>query len=217
LSAPEKTSAYAELKALLVYYRFAPGEQLRVADLAKRLSISTTPVREALNRLHAEGFLVLQPHRGFFAKALSLREMTDLYEFGYSLLKYAVEKSIDDPRAAPASALDALIERVANTEHEVQACATGVEQILEKLMSFTQNDVMQAVFHNFHERTHYVRLQQLQQPKQMPKRLRDLCALMEAIKKRDRGAARAVLDAHWKWKIDTLPDLVKEAISRHYT
>ena len=216
----EKTSAYGQLKALLINDRFVPGEQLRVADLAKRLSISTTPIREALNRLHAEGFLVLHHHRGFFAKALSLREMTDLYEFGYALLKYAVEKISDAPSAALAPAIDTLIEKVAGIPHgseeDVPRCATEIEQVLEKLMSLTHNDVMLAHFHNFHERTHYVRVMQLQRPKQMPKRLRDLRVLMETIKRRELGPAIVILDKHWKWKIDSLPDLVKDAISRHY-
>jgi DNA-binding GntR family transcriptional regulator len=217
----EKTSAYAELKMLLVSYRFAPGEQLRVADLAKRLNTSTTPIREALSRLHAEGFLHLHPHRGYFAKALSLREMNDLYDFGYSLLKYAVEKSIFAPSGALCQSLDVLNKQLASlpnhTEHDVEICATGTERVLEKLMSLTQNSVMLAFFHNFQERTHHMRVLQLQQPQQMPKHLRDLQQLMETIRTRDLASALAVLDRHWKWNIDSLPDLVKEAISRHYT
>lgn len=212
---------YSELKALLIRYRFLPGEQLQVAGLAKLLNTSTTPVREALSRLHAEGFLVLQPHRGFFAKALSVREMTELYEFGYLLLRRAIEKSIDTSGVTVSTALDVLIEDVARITHsdesDLDFCATQIEQVIHKLVSFAQNDVMYSVFRNYLERTHYARVIYLQEPKQVQKYVHDLQALIGKMKKRDLAAAIAVVDKRWNWKLQLLPDLVKDANSRHYT
>lgn len=214
----ETVSAYAQLKPLLVNYGFRPGEQLRIGDLAKRLGLSTTPVREALNRLHAEGFLVLQPHRGFFAKAPSLREMTALYELGYVLLRHAVRKNVAAPGATGAAALDPLIEQVEAIAGECEdpLLATRVEDLLENFMSLAENDVMLVCFRNFHERTHYLRALQLQRPMQGRRRLGDLQTLIATIRKGDTGSALAVLDGHWHWKIEALPDLVKDAVSRHY-
>ncbi len=221
MSAQEKhRSPYSELKALLMRHCFTPGEQLQIAALAKRLNTSTTPVREALNRLHAEGFLVLHPHRGFFAKALSVREMTELYELGYLLLKSAIAKSADNRAVAGTGALDSLLADLARIaadgESDGDICATQLEQALQKLVSFTKNNVMHTAFRNFHERTHYVRMLYLQEPSRLRQYIDDLGVLAAAMKSRDMAAAVAVLDECWKCKMRVLPDLVKEAMSRHY-
>src|SRR5687768_2649453 len=50
--------AYNSLKDRLVTGRFAPGEKLTVRAIAQALGVSTTPARDALNRLMADGNLV---------------------------------------------------------------------------------------------------------------------------------------------------------------
>ena len=58
--------------------RFAPGERLRFADLQAFCGTSVSPLREALTRLTAEGFAVLDDHRGYSVAPLSLAELRDI-------------------------------------------------------------------------------------------------------------------------------------------
>ena len=57
----------------------SPGEKLSEVELAQRLGVSRTPVREALTRLVNDGFL-LPASRGFVRKPLDVQETLDLYE-----------------------------------------------------------------------------------------------------------------------------------------
>lgn len=66
--------------------RYAPGQRLTEAALTSELGVSRGPVREALRRLAAEGFLELHPHRGatvrrvdrgFFAEVFAVREVLE--------------------------------------------------------------------------------------------------------------------------------------------
>lgn len=57
----------------------APGARVNEVRLAAALGVSRTPVREALNRLQADGFLDAQPRRGFFAPKFSAAELKDAY------------------------------------------------------------------------------------------------------------------------------------------
>lgn len=52
------------IKKLIRSGELSPGATLRQRDLAERFGVSPTPVREALRRLEAEGFIVTQLHRG---------------------------------------------------------------------------------------------------------------------------------------------------------
>ena len=64
--------AYERIRRLVLDGDIAPGERLGQVELAERLGISRTPVREALRRLSAEGFVDLHPNRGFWAADLGL-------------------------------------------------------------------------------------------------------------------------------------------------
>jgi DNA-binding GntR family transcriptional regulator len=63
----------------LVEGALGSGEQIRVRQLAQRLSVSMTPAREALTQLETEGWVRLHPNRGFFAAPLSLSEARSIY------------------------------------------------------------------------------------------------------------------------------------------
>lgn len=56
-----------------------PGQRIRQDDIAERLGISPTPVREALRRLEAEGLLIYVPHKGVRVAELSVDDARDIY------------------------------------------------------------------------------------------------------------------------------------------
>jgi DNA-binding GntR family transcriptional regulator len=57
----------------------APGARVRPEDVASELGISSTPAREALQALRSEGFLVLQPRRGFAVAPVDGDDIRDMY------------------------------------------------------------------------------------------------------------------------------------------
>src|SRR3546814_9794077 len=65
---------------MAIGYEFKPGEKLNEVALARRLAVSRTPLREALNRLGIEGLLRFQPGKGFFCRDLDVHEIFHLYE-----------------------------------------------------------------------------------------------------------------------------------------
>lgn len=70
--------AYAAIRQAIRSGAFKPGDRLRFADLQALCGMSVTPVREALARLTAEGFTVLDDHRGYSVASLSLEELRDI-------------------------------------------------------------------------------------------------------------------------------------------
>lgn len=59
--------------------KLKPGDGLNTLALSKRLQVSRTPIREALNRLASIGLVEAEPHRGFFVKKLSVEEILEIY------------------------------------------------------------------------------------------------------------------------------------------
>jgi DNA-binding GntR family transcriptional regulator len=57
---------YKVLEEKIFSKQFVPGERLNLLELEKRLGISRTPLKDALNRLAGEGLIIIEPHRGSY-------------------------------------------------------------------------------------------------------------------------------------------------------
>lgn len=69
-----------QLRSMAANFEIKPEERIVEGDMARRLSVSRTPLREALNRLVSEGYLTFRGGQGFFCRALTPERIMDLYE-----------------------------------------------------------------------------------------------------------------------------------------
>jgi DNA-binding GntR family transcriptional regulator len=73
------SDAYERLLSEIEEGGLPPGTRLREAELAERLAISRTPVREALKRLELQGLVTHEPHHGAVIASLEYSQVTELY------------------------------------------------------------------------------------------------------------------------------------------
>jgi DNA-binding GntR family transcriptional regulator len=88
-----------------------PGSRLVESRLAKELGVSRTPLREALMHLEREGFLELQPNRGFLVAPLSREEAQELYPI-LALLESRALELTGPPEPSRAAQLAEVNERL---------------------------------------------------------------------------------------------------------
>ena len=98
-------AAYAQLLSAIRAGDFAPGDRLRETDVAARLNLSRTPVREALRRLEAEGIVEHRPRLGAVIRQLSHGELVELYEMRIVLERTAAQMAAKHAAAAEVDAL----------------------------------------------------------------------------------------------------------------
>ena len=72
-------SAHARLRRLIVRGAIAPGSELSQVELARRVGVSTTPLREALRRLEAEGLVDSRHNRRPRVRAFDVEELDSIY------------------------------------------------------------------------------------------------------------------------------------------
>jgi DNA-binding GntR family transcriptional regulator len=72
-------TAYAVLREAIVTNALKPGTRLRADDLAKKLGVSKTPVREALRKLEAEDLITVQPGNALTVKSISEEQLFEIY------------------------------------------------------------------------------------------------------------------------------------------
>jgi DNA-binding GntR family transcriptional regulator len=99
--------AYLTLRRRLADGTYPPGAHLREEDLAAQLGVSRTPVREALRRLDAEGWLRVVPNQGAFAAEWSRAEIEEIFDLRALLESHAAERAAASPAAQGIVALRA--------------------------------------------------------------------------------------------------------------
>ncbi|WP_189613282.1 GntR family transcriptional regulator [Pigmentiphaga litoralis] len=70
--------AYAKLRRMILLGELPPQSKLKIEVLQRELELSSTPVREALNRLTTEGLVVSEENRGFRAAPLTVSDLRDI-------------------------------------------------------------------------------------------------------------------------------------------
>jgi DNA-binding GntR family transcriptional regulator len=77
---PLRQSVYEALVELVVAGSLLPGQHLVETELARQLGVSRQPVREALHRLEAEGWVDLRPNQGAFVHVPTDQEVDQLLD-----------------------------------------------------------------------------------------------------------------------------------------
>jgi DNA-binding GntR family transcriptional regulator len=103
--------AYDEIRSMIVDGPLGPGARLGQAELADRLGISRTSVREALRRLTGDGIVEFEVNRGFFVADLGLDRVLERLEARLLLepevIRLAAERRDDGDLAAMVAAIEA--------------------------------------------------------------------------------------------------------------
>lgn len=122
---PQGQDAYRRLLLEIRAGGLKPGDRLLEADLATRLGISRTPVREAIRQLEADGLVVHVPRVGAAVRSLDPGEVTELYE-----MRSVLEGTAARLAARAASAVE--LDELAGINAEM-AAAQGKPEVLYEL------------------------------------------------------------------------------------
>jgi len=109
-----KESAYKIIKEKLLNLEFDPGSRIREDLLAQEISMSRTPVREAINQLSAEGLINNIARKGIFVVQLTREEIGHLLDVREALEKLAVDNCIDRISQTQFSNLESIMEDFQN-------------------------------------------------------------------------------------------------------
>jgi DNA-binding GntR family transcriptional regulator len=112
-----RDSVYGSLKAMIVTGQLPPGARVTENDLAAKLKVSRTPVREALNRLERDGLVTGRPRQGYAVKTFDIHMFREAFEVREMLDGYATELATAKVSSADKQRLREMVrecERLAN-------------------------------------------------------------------------------------------------------
>ena len=209
-------SLYLTVKDMAILFKFKPGERINEVDLARRLGASRTPLREALNRLVAEGFLVLNQGRGFFCRDLKPREMFELYQFRAVLEVAAVRLACEQATEQEVLELAQFLDETGPDEggRSSEELVNLDEYFHEKIMALSRNMEMSRTLENINARIKYFRWVDMESKRQQTQN--EHREIVQAILARDADLAAHHMHAHITRRLDQITAAIKESYSRIY-
>lgn len=194
-------TVYAALRARLARGDHPPGAHLREERIAADLGVSRTPVREAVRRLAAEGWLEIVPNHGAFVRVfsredieevLNLRAMLEGFAARHAAARASAEQ-IAELRALCAEALarlpgrdpaDAAALTALNARfHRLIREASGQRRTAAMLANLVELPITSSYFRSL-------------EPEDMERSLREHATLVDAIAARDTLWAERLMEAH---------------------
>lgn len=88
---PLRDVVFNTLRQAILKGELAPGERLMEIQLANRLGVSRTPIREAIRKLELEGLVLMIPRKGAEVARISEKSLRDVLEVRRSLEELAIE------------------------------------------------------------------------------------------------------------------------------
>lgn len=205
---------YTELRRMAMDFRFLPGERLNEAVLAKELGVSRTPLREALNRLAAEGFLTFSANNGFFRKTIDVKEIFDLYEFRMCLEQVAVRLAVE--RASDEKLAEIEQFAVASSRKDpnrtVEDLVALDEKFHELLVGLSENTQILEALRNINARIQFVRWMDMTERRSETQHQH--LVIIAALKKRDVQAAEQSIRDHIAHRLDQIVEKVERSYGR---
>ena len=90
---PLRDVVFNTLRQAILRGEMEPGERLMEIQLAEKLGVSRTPIREAMRKLEQEGLVVMIPRRGAQVANITEKDLNDVLEVRIALENVAIEKA----------------------------------------------------------------------------------------------------------------------------
>ena len=208
---PLRDIVFQTLRNAIITGDLQPGERLMETQLAEKLGVSRTPIREAIRKLELEGLVVMVPRKGAQVAQFTEKDIQDVLEVRAALEALAAKlacKRMDDRSF--------LKLQLAIAEYSYAAKNKDLETMIEKDVEFhdiicnaTQNDKLIQLFNNLKEQVNRYRITYLKNVEDSDTVEAEHLAILDALKNKDEEVASDLASKHIHTQCDTITDYVK--------
>lgn len=195
---PLRDVVFKTLRQEILTGKLKPGERLMEIQLANKLGVSRTPIREAIRKLELDGLVIMIPRRGAEVAQITLKDLKDVMEVRCALDVLAIELACErmgrDERSKLYQACENFREAVKTKDtrklaeadvafHDAIVLSTGNTRLIQ-LVSNLSEQMYRYRFEYLKDATSHEMLQQ------------EHMEMYQSILKKDKAAAASVVRKH---------------------
>jgi DNA-binding GntR family transcriptional regulator len=204
---------YAELRSAIASGDLTPGSPVVEAALAAMLSVSRTPVREALRRCELEGYLMRDSGGRLYVYRPTAEEMRQVFVCRELLETYALRLAVERISDEELARLDELVaaDRRALEADAMDDLAALNEQIHGLLVTASRNRTLESLMHGLTGRAYGLRMFAVGGADERARFVDDHARLARLVRDGDAAAGEALIRSHLAAARDLLAAGLEEA------
>lgn len=208
---PLRDVVFNTLRQAILRGELKPGERLMEIQLANKLGVSRTPIREAIRKLELEGLVLMIPRRGAEVAEITEKSLRDVLEVRRALEELSVklaceritEEQIEELKVAAKE-----FERVLKNG-DVTAYAEADVKFHDIIYYATDNQRLIALLYNLREQMYRYRVEYLKRTEVHEKLLAEHQYIIEMLENRNQEEAIAAVCRHIDNQVEAVADTIR--------
>lgn len=208
---PLRDVVFNTLRQAILRGELKPGERLIEIQLANKLGVSRTPIREAIRKLELEGLVLMIPRKGAEVADITEKSLRDVLEVRKVLEELSVQLACEKMTEEEIEEL-----KVAAEEFKQTLKSADVTEIAEADVHFhdiiytaSGNQKLIQILNNLREQMYRYRVEYLKEEEAYPKLIAEHEALIRCIKKREKEEAMKIMCRHIDNQVETVMGVIR--------
>ncbi len=208
---PLRDVVFNTLRDAILTGKLLPGERLMENQLAEKLGVSRTPVREALRMLELENLVELVPRKGAQVLDMTEKDIINILEIRRALEGLATSiacKKMSKDCLQQLKSMEADFER-AVAENDVDRFVDIDEEFHDMIFQATDNDKLIQMFRNLRIQLYRYRMAQAKNDRSMATIVAHHRSILRALENHDSEEGTAVAQSHINYQTESILRVVR--------
>ena len=195
---PLRDVVFNTLRQAILRGEMEPGERLMEIQLAQKLGVSRTPIREAIRKLELEGLVIMIPRKGAEVAHITEKDMKDVLEVRSTLEELVVElaiKNVTDEKIEELKCANKVFESAIVSKAAVNILEADVK-FHDILYSMTNNARLIQIINNLREQMYRYRLEYVKDARTHSIIISEHNDIIKQIRDKNVPVAKTVIHQH---------------------
>jgi DNA-binding GntR family transcriptional regulator len=195
---PLREVIFNVLREAIIVGELKPGERLMEVQLAEKMGVSRTPVREAIRKLELEGLVTMIPRKGAHVSGLSTKDIMDVLEVRSSLDGLATSLAAIRMTDDELKSLQSVNAQFSNYTEKgnLQGSIKKDVEFHEIIYKASRNEKLLQIVNNLREQVHRFRVIYLKDYVSPKELIKEHLEIVDAIKNRDELLSQKTAQNH---------------------
>ena len=209
---PLRDVVFNTLRQAILRGELKPGERLMEIQLANKLGVSRTPIREAIRKLELEGLVLMIPRKGAEVAEITEKNMRDVLEVRKALEELAVQLACEKITQEELEELEQAGEnfkKVLKRSKDITEVAEADVRFHDVIYMATDNQKLIHLLNKLREQMYRYRVEYLKNPDVHEQLIQEHEEIVYHIKRREKVEATAVTCQHIDNQVSAVTDKIR--------